>query len=50
MNDDNEKLIYNFIKNNDEKLYEKVSNNYEIFRYNKRRKDYLDHLYQNIKF
>ena len=48
MNDDNEKLIYNFIKNNDEKLYEKVSNNYEIFRYNKRRKDYLDHLYQNI--
>ena len=48
MNDDNEKLIYNFIKNNDEKLYKKVSNNYEIFRYNKRRKDYLDHLYQNI--
>jgi len=48
MNVNNEKLIYNFIKNNDEKLYEKVSNNYKIFRYNTRRKDYLDYLYQNI--
>lgn len=47
MNDDNEKLIYDCIKNNDEKIYEKISN-YEIFRYNKRRKNYLNHIQQNL--
>lgn len=48
INNNNKKLIYDCIKNNDNKLYEIISNKYEIFRYNYRRKDYLKHIQKNL--